>query len=102
MEKRKVENYKNYWFLSKTSRNYLLSIADENTCESCKKYKWLVHITLNNTTVSRCLDCLDESNIICKQQICPFSNTTAKETINICKPCCELLIEHTKELYESE
>ena len=51
-----------------TSKNYLLSIADENICETCKNYKWIIHVTLNNNTISRCLECLDKSNIICKQQ----------------------------------
>ena len=102
MEKRKVENYRNLWILSQTSRNYLLSVADENSCESCKKFKWIVHIKLNNNLISQCLECLEKSNIICKPQNCPFSNPSAKEAIVICKPCCELLIEHTKELYESE
>ena len=43
---------------------------------------------------------MERSNIICKQQDCPFSNATKKESINICEKCCDLLIEHTKKLYE--
>jgi hypothetical protein len=107
MDKRKVENYRNLWMKSETKTTYLLTTADENLCDDCKNFKWIINIQLKvtnskentNTIISRCIKCMERSNIICKQQDCPFSNATKKESINICEKCCELLIEHTKVIY---
>jgi len=108
MDKRKIENYRNLWMKSETKSTYLLTIADENWCDDCKNFKWIIHIQLKiNTTretsgsiISRCKKCLEKSNMICKQQDCPFSNPTKKESLNICDKCCDLLFESTKKLYE--
>jgi hypothetical protein len=108
MEKRKVENYRNLWFKSQTKTTYLLTSADENNCDDCKNFKWIINIQLKistpretiDTIISKCQKCLEKSDIICKQQDCPFSNSTKKESINICQNCCDVLIENTKKIYE--
>ena len=109
--RRQIENYKGYWIHSERDGVYLTATADENWCNKCTQYKWIINIVLRNEKMktniikTTCIDCLEKNNsddsILVKPQFCPFSNHTRTESVNICKDCCNVLIDSTSKLYET-
>ena len=85
----------------------LLGTADENWCKYCNVFTWIVNIQLENKKnktniiITICLDCLHKpyNEFLCKQQHCPFNNSTRTESTTICIDCATNLIESTKQCY---
>jgi hypothetical protein len=108
--KRVIESNKGYYLLSQSTQYYLLSSCDQNICEKCYSFAWIVNIiykrfdkkNFNNIQITLCLPCLQNSDFIAKIHHCPFHNTHVNEDAKICESCFDKMKEKTEELYKKE
>ena len=108
--KRIIESNRGYYLLSKSEQYYLLSTCDQNICEKCHAFTWIVNIIYkrfdkkNFTDIQKtlCESCLKNSDFLSKNHHCPFHNTHVNEDAKICESCFDKMKEKTKELYKKE
>ena len=100
----KIEN-KKVWINVTCDTTILSVVADEQECDKCKKWTWILYMSYENKTDKEkkeklyCLDCLSEDTI-CEKRYCPFCNRNKEQSLHICKDCALLVIDSNKELYQ--